>query len=558
MEQCKYQVYEIDGEEQYMVLNQLETDDIIEAYRFCEAKPYDGINRWDGKEWVHMGQAEIEQLLAVAILKRDGIHQPTKYMFEGNESMNNELAPLPIPVKPLIHVGITDHLDPDVQAMMLAMYSRSYGPILDRMPKTPEEQDSLRARLKKFYVGYNHKSVGQLGTTTIWLEGVSQLAAKAIEDHPLFNGQESSTRYIDFSSQPNVVPRLQSVLDAEIASVQEELRGIYVDALPLVTARLQVEYKFGQPGRLEEQSDAVYAEAVLAAKTTWTNTIKARTFDICRGILPAGCTTNVAFQGTFDTINDHFGAMTHHPAEEMRSIAAHVLTQLKHTYPDATAGADALHERFKYISDMTMLNFYPPMPVRPILMHSKNLDEGYAVNWVARRKKFETVPRAVNINQRFTFGGKLDFGAFRDLHRHRNGVCLMPLLTAELGMHPWYTKELPDSINERLAKVIKRIEQLNMDFCSGSDYRPKVNLQYAVPMGCQVPVDYDCDYGQTAYLMELRSGKTVHQTLRHWIHAAFRKMQEIAPHFAHVIYPDLDEDNFTLKRGTQTMNGEFK
>lgn len=453
-------------------------------------------------------------------------------------------------LSPVIHVGITDRFSPDVQAMLIAMYSRSYGPIMDRLPKNEQEEQSLRSRLQKFYVNYGHKSVGQLGTTTIWLEGVSQLAAKAIEDHPLFNGQESSTRYIDFSNQPFVSPKMNKELDGYISAIQEEFRRVYMDALPLVSERLVREYPLNIPPETPD-------DKVEAVTTTWNNTIKARAFDICRGLLPAGCTTNVAFQGTFDTINDHFGSLLHHPSQEIRDIAARVLDGLKEVYPDATPGTAQLRERFSYMKNSGLF-FYPPMMKRAVLECRQSLDQRYVEGWVSKRKKFELLPRIANISTRYAIGGLIDFGAFRDLHRHRNGVCLMPLLTAEHGMHPWYTAELPESINNRVAKLIHSIEQINMEHCSGYGYESKVNLQYAIPMGCRVPVEYECDLGQLAYLIELRTGKTVHQTLRHFMQNVHTRLKEINPIFADAIYPDSDEDNFTLKRGTQTFSGEFK
>jgi len=55
--------------------------------------------------------------------------------------------------------------------------------------------------MKNFYVGYGHKSIGDCGNATIFVEGVSMLAAKAIQDWRLYSGQEASTRYVDFSQQ---------------------------------------------------------------------------------------------------------------------------------------------------------------------------------------------------------------------------------------------------------------------------------------------------------------------------------------------------------------------
>src|SRR6185369_629195 len=60
--------------------------------------------------------------------------------------------------------------------------------------------------MESYYVGYGHASIGDCGYTTLFIEDVSILACKAIQDNPLYSGQESSTRYIDFSKQPLVDP----------------------------------------------------------------------------------------------------------------------------------------------------------------------------------------------------------------------------------------------------------------------------------------------------------------------------------------------------------------
>ena len=462
--------------------------------------------------------------------------------------------------QPTIHVGIIDHLPPDVQAMMVAMYSRSYGPITSRLPETEESMDSLRQKLEKYYVGWGHKAVGQLGTTTIFLEGVSQLAAKAIEHNQLYNGQESSTRYIDFSTQPMHVPDVIGYADHNdladlVRTSQERLRAIYVKALPLVRERLSKEYP---------------CDDALTSVQTWTNTIKARTFDICRSILPAGATTNVAFCGTFDTINDHFGEMLYHPLPEMRAIAERVISGLQATYPHATPGVEALKQRFDYIArasdgdpESTYEYFYPAfqheyLTDTAVTRWDHSLGGPHArrvlAGMLSKRKKWDKLPVAnYSSKLRFTITGNLDFGSFRDLHRHRNGVCAMPMLNAYGAIEKWYVEQLPPEIVDEIKEVLADISLATTD---GN----MVYLQYAVPMGVQVPIAYDCDYNQLAYLIELRTGKTVHQTLRHFMQRVWSDLihQDDVPLLRESIYPDLDSENFTLKRGQQTFSGEFK
>jgi thymidylate synthase ThyX len=91
-------------------------------------------------------------------------------------------------------------IGPESGAMLQALHSRSTGGLESHLKILSEKgSDNF---MKNFYVGYGHKSIGDCGSTSIFIEGVSMLVAKAIQDSPLYSGQESSTRYIDFQIQP--------------------------------------------------------------------------------------------------------------------------------------------------------------------------------------------------------------------------------------------------------------------------------------------------------------------------------------------------------------------
>lgn len=458
-----------------------------------------------------------------------------------------------------IQVGVTDKFDPEVQAMLLAMYSRSFGPIADRLPDSEESADEHKKKLGKFYVDWGHKSVGQLGFTTVWLEGVSQLAAKAIENHPLFNGQESSTRYINYGTQPAIIP---NTLDAE---VQRELdywqttwTNFYNRALPVVIEKIKKDYPF----------DATYNsdmtdEQLKKNQTTWENTIKARAFDKCRGFLVAGSVTNVGFLGTFDTLNDHFGEMLYHPSPEMREIAREVLTKMKEKYPYGTIGIDKLEERFSYIDNSffytngeTCRSGHQVIVDREDLSAKDETEQEFIDarlrKFLTDRKKGQKIDRVTASKMMFTMRGYIDFGSYRDLHRHRAGVCDMRILTPEHGIHDYYIEDLNQELKDELI-------ELQSNFANW--YTKTINenpslvyiLQYAVPMGYVFHVTYKCDINQVLYMLELRGGKTVHNTLRKLIHQWTKIIRTSFGDFIN-IYVDMDEDNFTLKRGTQTFS----
>lgn len=443
-----------------------------------------------------------------------------------------------------ILVGLTDHYAPDVQAMMMAKYSRSYASIEDRLPDTKESEDQHRKNLAKYYIGYGHKSVSQLGGTTIWLEGVSILAAKAIENHPLYNGQESSTRYIDFSNQPMIYS------DPDIQYWQERFRAFYIKAVPLVVDKLKLEFP------LIENVKYVGNPETIKDSTVWENTIKARAFDICRGILPAGCTTNVAFTGTFDTINDHFGEMLFHPCEEMKQIAQTVLTKMKEVYPFATMDIDKLKERNSFVDD----SFFYQEAQRDFMCAYIETDIGlidssdfYKFQELKiKREKFSKISRSVAGYFKVRMCGEIDFGSYRDLHRHRNGYINMEVLSPENGFHNYYLDNLPIDLSNALKELLSEYEDW---YSNRFNEKYMYAIQYCTPMGYKVNVDYRCDINQAMYILELRSGKTVHQTLRSLIHWWVKFLKSDYPNLQ--IHADMDEDNFTLKRGQQTFVKEL-
>src|SRR5207253_5977813 len=101
-------------------------------------------------------------------------------------------------------IFIIDDLSPEDLAMLQALYSRSGESVVNHLEKV--RKSGSGKFMQKFYVGYGHKSIADCGTTTLFLENVSLLAAKAVQDWALYSGQETSTRYIDMSKRDIVDP----------------------------------------------------------------------------------------------------------------------------------------------------------------------------------------------------------------------------------------------------------------------------------------------------------------------------------------------------------------
>src|SRR5256885_2555028 len=85
---------------------------------------------------------------------------------------------------------------PEIQAYALAKYSRSSQGMLE----TIQELSAQKAEqfLTTFYFQYGHRSIADLAHLVLGLEQISILAAIAVVDEPVWDGQERSTRYQPF------------------------------------------------------------------------------------------------------------------------------------------------------------------------------------------------------------------------------------------------------------------------------------------------------------------------------------------------------------------------
>ena len=98
-----------------------------------------------------------------------------------------------------MRIFLYDEFPPETSAMMQALYSRSPQSVVQHAARVQETgADRFMA---SYYVGYGHASIGDCGSTTLYVEDISLLACKAVQDNPLYSGQETSTRYIDFSKR---------------------------------------------------------------------------------------------------------------------------------------------------------------------------------------------------------------------------------------------------------------------------------------------------------------------------------------------------------------------
>lgn len=441
-------------------------------------------------------------------------------------------------------IKIVDDLTPEDVAMLQALYSRSAESVDVHLDKV--RASGSGKFMERFYVGYGHKSIADCGTTTIFIEGVSLLAAKAIQDWPLYCGQETSTRYIDMGKQHIVDPVGFDYSKRVLVNWME----FYSSHQDRVAATVRERY----PRRPEENEDA------------YNGAVKARTFDILRGFLPSGITTQLSWHTNLRQAGDHLILLSKHPSLEMRRIADEIGVVLSKRYPSSGMGmslasvsgvgnkdADAASQRACWEGLVATRHTHTSADSFPQdgggFHHNVSL--GFVHQYtdiLASRPRGCVLPHFLSDLGQLSFAFELDFGSFRDLQRHRNGVCRMPLVTTDRGFEPWYLEQLDEKLRDEARKLIDEQVREIRDLSSDPVVR-----QYYTALGFRVPCQVTYALPAAVYVMEMRSAKTVHPTLRRVVqNVMVAPFRERFPSIA--LHVDTDPDDWTVRRGQQTIH----
>src|SRR5262245_3830173 len=121
---------------------------------------------------------------------------------------------------------------PETQAYAMAKYSRSSQGMLESIGELSEQRAAQF--LETFYFQYGHRSIADLAHLAIAFEHVSILAAIAIVDEQVWDGQERSTRYQNFNRTRYHVPEsaggaLAARYRAECDALFDVYRGLARD-----------------------------------------------------------------------------------------------------------------------------------------------------------------------------------------------------------------------------------------------------------------------------------------------------------------------------------------
>lgn len=435
--------------------------------------------------------------------------------------------------------------------------------LCSKLSRTPMPMENILAEIaakgsgpfiEKFLIGYGHASIGNCGWSTLHVEGCSMLAAKALESHPKFGGQECSTRYLDFVRHLFVMYYGQDIADLIVGHVdilasteryREALRQFYADArepmVALAAKRLGVDMATATPDRA--------------------NTVRCVAFDVLRGFLPAGAVTNVAICLTLRDMADHLQWLYNHELPEVRAIAVTMHEALNERHP------------FSFKRKLKTRESYPYVP---------DADDEEAVNWINAssckyRAEFAKTDSS-NPDQSWNTVGPvvdilsaIDFACYRDLQRHtsvaRSWVRLRPQ-----EFEQFYIESLPADLQARARELVEDGRKLSRDLhwqivaCRSGlrsleeqevlQNHVELMVQYLLPMGFKVKYAWRAMHSSLAYILPLRTAPTVHPMVRADMRRIHAKLTELFtahgwPENPYKVLPEPTMPDF--KRGTQTI-----
>lgn len=215
---------------------------------------------------------------------------------------------------------------------VFARYSRSPKPLrrllldefaedlVDGAHDVDEAGERARRLYQRVFVEYGDDSVAQLGGAHVALEGISNVATKIVEWGRLASYLEQSTRYIPYDDKPGGRYRYHrpteldgTALAGRFAADVDAVFDDYAAALP----RLRAAVEAAQP-----RDDQTSPRA-------WRAAVTARTCDALRGLLPAATTSNVGMYASGQAYEQLLLRLQAHELDEARTLGRQLLTELR-------------------------------------------------------------------------------------------------------------------------------------------------------------------------------------------------------------------------------------
>ncbi|GAB4314633.1 MAG: FAD-dependent thymidylate synthase [Candidatus Zixiibacteriota bacterium] len=434
--------------------------------------------------------------------------------------------------------------------------------------RSPESFDQIAQQLtestsaqfhEKWVVGYGHASVAEHAILSLAVENVSILAAKAIEDNRLASYTEKSTRYQVYD--PEHVYRPAKIMsDPEIGPRYEQTIKTLLEAY--------ISWSDTALTHLRRQNPCPPDKS----ERMWLSRLRARACDAIRYLLPTATLTNLGWTVNARALAHAIRKLGASPLEEFREIAdelresarRRVPTLLKYCDPDIARvqSAQAVSELVSGQSAIPpRIHGEVPPEVRIVqaqpnaldtlcsaLVYSTQTDNWSAVTSIVRSwstdQKLDAVRRALAHlgphdplprafeHCHYLVEITIDYGAWRDIQRHRMATQTAQELTPNLGI------TIPALIDELgLRDEFVRLAALSEDTFDTIAARYPHEAVYALMLAFRKRSLFDWNLREIHHFVKLRGSSKGHDAYRRAAIDLWRSMISAEPWMAEVLFP---------------------
>ena len=488
------------------------------------------------------------------------------------------------------------NLPETVKGALFARYSRYPGTLrrlfleefADSVPEVPPIEGSEGKRAadlyERIFLGYGDDSVAQLGGAHIACEWTSNLLTKILQRPRLASYLEQSTRYIAYDTQlesfgyryhrdPRFGPEYEHALD--------DLFGTYSSLLEGMSSWAAEQFP-----RRDDESAAAHARAV-----------RAKALDLVRGLLPAASLSHMGIYASGQTYERLVLHLLAHPLAEARTYGELLLEELQKIIPSFVVRVprpdrggrwiEFLEHRRTAADDAARrlgLDASEPAAapsVRLLRAHGTEeelvaalLYESGATGEEAALRAVGALPaadRAALLREligtrenrrhrpgrgfetlRYRFEIVSDYGAFRDLQRHRLLTCQWQRLSPDLGA------DVPHAlVAAGLAGRYERaLDVSRAEYARLRDEDFVEEAPYALSLAFRIRYVVELDAREALHLIELRSGPEGHPSYRAVAHEMRRAIAEVHPGVAGAMTFVDDSREERLERLLSEMRNE--
>jgi thymidylate synthase ThyX len=494
------------------------------------------------------------------------------------------------------------NLPETVKGALFARYSRYQGTLkrlfldefADSLPAPDHRWDAgegeRAAKLyERIFVGYGDDSVAQLGGLHVACEWVSNILTKVLQRPRLAAYLEQSTRYIPYDApmpdgggyryyrDPELGPQYTRAMDA--------LFDTYARSLPKIAT--WADAQFPPP---DGEPSAAHARA-----------IQAKALDLLRGLLPAASLSHMGIYATGQTYEQLILHLLAHPLPEARAYGRMLLDAVKAVIPSFVARVerpDRGGEWVAYLEEreraaqrwVARLGLDRPADSdrqRPsvrllhvdgdedallaallfeaagaseeetrIRLSALSADERTTLlaDLVGERKNRRHRPGRGFEALRYRFEIVSDYGAFRDLQRHRMLTVQWQRLTPRLGAGVPEEVEAAgcgDAMRRAYETSATEWERL------AGEGRER-EAAYALCLGFRIRYVLDLNAREAMQVIELRSGREGHPSYRAVAHEMHRLIATVHPAVAQAMTHVDTEAEPRLERILSEMRTQAK